>query len=174
MRRAGFTLIELMAVMLIIALATSLAVPAFRDYFRQDDMTEATDRMRALFQLARDSAVRSGLPVTVVIDSISGLVWLDAPVPPALDEEIALPQTMAAPRLSTPGFAVPGTLRGDVFVQGESIELPPTVLMELTRARALFAFQPTGRVFADTVYLRASMRTVLITADRWTGDLLAY
>lgn len=174
MRRPGFTLIELMATMLIIALATALAVPAFREYFRQDDLTEATDRMKALFQLARDSAVRSGLPVTVVIDSISGLVWLDAPVPPAIDQEVALPQSTAPRRMTTPGFATPSTLRGDVFVPGESLELPQTVQMELTRARALFAFQPTGRVFADTVYLRASMRTVLITADRWTGDLLAY
>ena len=78
-RRAGITLLELVMALTIISLAVGVAVPAFLSLGRRDELTRASQRVHTLFRLARDSAISSGLPVTVVIDSISELVWIDTP-----------------------------------------------------------------------------------------------
>jgi len=59
--RAGITLLELVAALLIISLAVGVAVPAFLSLGRTDDLTAATRRVETLFRLARDSAISSGL-----------------------------------------------------------------------------------------------------------------
>jgi hypothetical protein len=44
----------------------------------------------------------------------------------------------------------------------------------LTRARARFAFAPTGAAFPDTLWLRTSIVTRGITLDPWTGDAIIF
>jgi prepilin-type N-terminal cleavage/methylation domain-containing protein len=167
--RAGFTLFEMIAVLIILSVATAVAVPAFRSLVETDDLNAATARVEALFRLARDSAIRGGLPVTVVIDSVSGSVWLDAPVPPPLDDTLTVEQRRRNAR--TIG-------RYGSFVQADSaaetLELPRSVTLQLTRARASFTFAPSGAAFADSLLLRTSQGTRLLTVDRWTGDVLVY
>jgi prepilin-type N-terminal cleavage/methylation domain-containing protein len=158
---AGFTLLEIMVVFVIVALATSLAVPAWRRWFEEDDMTLATRRIEALFRLARDSAIRSGSPVTVVIDSISGTVWLDAPKPTAIADSAYAP----APSMSSASGLPAET--------GTSLELPGSVKLELAQARARFEFAPSGAAFADSLVLRTPLAARLITVHPWTGDVQA-
>lgn len=158
---AGFTLLEMMVVFILVALATSLAVPAWRRWFEEDDMTVATRRIEALFRLARDSAIRSGNPVTVVIDSISGNVWLDS-----------RKRVTPADSLEAPDRAV--TTRSERTSEGgTSLELPATVKLELAQARARFEFSPSGAAFADSLVLRTPLVARLITLNPWTGDVLA-
>jgi prepilin-type N-terminal cleavage/methylation domain-containing protein len=167
--RGGFTLLELVAVMIIISITTVIAVPAFRSLIVEDDITTATHRIEALFKVARDSALRGGLPVTVVIDSVSGSVWLDSPVPPPLDDTLSVEQRRRNAR--TIGKYTSLTSADST---GESLELPRGVSLELTRARATFVFAPSGATFADSLVLRTPLTTRLLTVDRWTGDVIVY
>lgn len=175
--RSGFTLMEFVAVLAILAFATAIAVPAFRSWYAEDDLTEATHRIEALFRVARDSAVRSGVPVTVVIDSVSSMVWFDVPEAAALVDEYADRDLLTpSDRSLTQGVTTWRTAGGaaDHVVPGESLDLPPTVSLEVARARARFEFAPSGAAFADTLVLRWSMGERLITLNRWTGDVLVF
>ena len=91
--RGGFTLIEVVVVLLILAVATAVTVPAFRGDPVEDDITAAVRTLDNLFGLARDSAIRSGRDVTVVIDSTTSHVWLvtDATAAITVGDTIGLP-----------------------------------------------------------------------------------
>ena len=170
-RRAGFTVIEIVVVLLIISIAAALAAPAFRSFFEEDDLTAATHRFETLFAFARDSAIHGGRPVTVLVDSVSGRVWLDTP---AADID---PDTMPAVE---PGRAFgsqamrPGTQRMDGVDEGEPLDLPASIRIELTKARARFTFAPSGAAYADSLVLSSTLGTRLLTLNPWTGDVVVW
>jgi len=154
--RTGFTLVELTVVLIILAVMGGLAVPAFQRWIEEDDLTVAIRRVEALFKIARDSAVNSGAPVTVWIDSATSNVWLLS---------------------AKPGSAAVDTVRqrraGEIaLTPGEPMPLPEAVHMELTKARARFRFAPSGAVFADSLVLRTMTDSLLITLHPWTGDVI--
>lgn len=152
--RRGFTIVEMVIVMVILGMMAAVAVPAFKRWVQEDEMTMATQTIESLFRLARDSAVRSGANVTVWIDSASSGVWLISEA-----DSAALPQA--------------GSVQGRVGVTpGESIGLPASVGMHLSKGRARFAFAPSGAVFADTLELRSVMSSRVITLHPWTGDVV--
>lgn len=195
-RRAGFTLIELVVSLLIIAVMAAVAAPAFLSERAPPAMDDAQGRIEALFRLARDSAVRSATPVSVVVDSASSLVWLDMhsrlttdlPADPqAVDaglgggfggSDAVLPD--GSIRLRTDGgFGGSSSLGmglgnpGGAFrtpENGESLDLPPGIELELFQARSRFTFQPNGSVMGDSLLLRAVGGEVrMITLDPWSG-----
>jgi type II secretory pathway pseudopilin PulG len=172
--RAGITLLELVTALLIISLAVGVAVPAFLSLGRTDELTAATRRVETLFRLARDSAISSGLPVTVVIDSVTGLVWVDTArriqlgsqageqAPATLFERDDVPLDLAL---------LGGQEVLEALEPGQPIGLPEGVSMELPRARSRFTFQPTGAALADTLLLTGTFGTRAVTIDAWTGDV---
>jgi hypothetical protein len=142
--------------------------------------------------MARDSAVRTATPVTVVLDSASGLVWLDArtrlaaELPPvedagragregpsgvASDGSIRLRTEGAFGGGSTLGLGIAGVgrgLRGPA--NGESLELPGGVTLGLYQARTRFTFSANGSVIGDSLMLRGrNNEERLITLDPWNG-----
>ena len=168
----GFTLIELATVLLVISIAVGVAVPAFRRLGTQDDLTEATRRVETLFRLARDSAITSGVAVTVVIDSVTGLVWVDSPNRHRLASRAmsAAPTSFfdeVDPELAAALLAMPA----EALVPGSPLGLPETVEMQLPRARALFRFEPSGAALADTLVLVGPFGVRAVTLDPWTGDV---
>ncbi len=173
--RSGFTLIELVTALFILSLAIAVAVPAFRSLGEVDDLTRATRRVETLFRLARDSAIRSGLAVTVVIDSVDGLVWIDTREPLGLGsaevrEALAYPDFTPAPGLL--GVLARGQNEDALLAPGTPIGLPRTVRLELPRARARFTFEPTGAALADTLLLSGPFVTRAVVVDPWTGDVI--
>ena len=172
--RAGITLLELVTALLIISLAVGVAVPAFLSLGRTDSLTAATRRVETLFRLARDSAISSGLPVTIVIDSVTGLVWVDTPrhirlgSQPANDTLISLfDRSDPATTLALLG----GQAALEALVPGQPLGLPEGVEMELPRARSRFTFEPTGAALSDTLLLTGSFGIRAVTIDPWTGDV---
>jgi prepilin-type N-terminal cleavage/methylation domain-containing protein len=168
----GFTLVEVVTALLIVSLAVAVAVPAFRTSGQDDDLTKARRRVETLFRLARDSAIRSGVPVTVILDSVQGLAWIDtAPMvrigSEAVREALAYPD--ATPEPGEVAAMHLGT--SEALAPGQFIGLPPTVHMQLPRARARFRFEPTGAALADTLLLSGAFGTRAVIVDPWTGDV---
>lgn len=175
--RTGITLLELVMALTIISLAVAVAVPAFLSLGQRDELTMATQRVRTLFRLARDSAISSGLPVTVVIDSVSELVWIDTPKRIQLGSQLG-PDAPLSLFDDVKEGAELALLGGEevleALVPGEPLGLPEGVRMELPRARARFTFEPTGAALADTLLLTGPFGVRVVTIDAWTGDVRVY
>ncbi len=62
-RRRGFTLIELIAVMALLALMSAFAAPKFARFFHGRDVTEEARRFLALTRYARSEAVSRAVPM---------------------------------------------------------------------------------------------------------------
>ncbi len=158
----------------IISLAVAVAVPAFLSLGRQDELTKASRRVQTLFRLARDSAISSGLPVTVVIDSVSELVWIDTPKRIQLGSQSGSEAPISLFDEVTGGANL-ALLGGEevleALIPGEPLGLPDGVRMELPRARARFTFEPTGAALADTLLLTGVFGIRAVTIDAWTGDV---
>jgi type II secretory pathway pseudopilin PulG len=175
--RRGITLLELVMALLIISLAVAVAVPAFLHLGREDELTRASRRVETLFRLARDSAISSGLPVTVVIDSVTGLVWVDTPKRIHLGSQavVEAPTSLFDETDLNANLALLGgadALEG--LEPGEELGLPDGVAMELPRARSRFTFEPTGAALADTLVLTGPFGTRAVAIDPWTGDVRVY
>jgi type II secretory pathway pseudopilin PulG len=164
--------VELVTALLIVSLAVAVAVPAFRTSREEDDITKAQRRIETLFRLARDSAIRSGVPVTVILDSVQGLAWIDSPATVRIGSEVAR-EALAWPDAAPQPGEVAAMYLGnsDALAAGQPIGLPPTVRMQLPRARARFRFEPTGAALADTLLLAGAFGTRVVIVDPWTGDV---
>lgn len=161
MNRGGFTLVEMVVVLLILAVAAAVTVPALLEPRQEEELDAATRRIETLFRLARDSAARAGVPVTLTVDSVTGGVWLE---PERVRSDVVERATSLTSRLQPPrsGASMAGPA-------GESLELPATVRLELTAARARFTFAHGGASFGDTVLLRRGAAVRVITLDPWSG-----
>lgn len=62
---SGFTLIELMVVIALIAITTSIAIPSFQRFLERARADAAAAEVAGLFSLARSEAIRRNLPVTI-------------------------------------------------------------------------------------------------------------
>ncbi len=68
----GFTLVELLVAILVLAILLGLGAPSFRDFILRGQIRSATDAIENGIQLARAEAVRRNLRVRFVIGSQSG------------------------------------------------------------------------------------------------------
>lgn len=64
-RQRGFTLIELIVVMVIIGIAAGIAIPSFRGFTNSTNATTAANDLVSALNLARSEAVTRGRNVTV-------------------------------------------------------------------------------------------------------------
>ena len=67
----GFTLVELIIVMTLLAIVAALAVPSLARSMRQRNLDEEATRLLALTEYARNEAVSQGVPMIVWIDAKS-------------------------------------------------------------------------------------------------------
>ena len=132
LRMAGFTLIEVIVTLVVLSVVAALTIPAFLRDPVVADMDDGQGRLEALFRIARDSAVRSAVPVTVAFDSATGYAWLD--VPPRQD------QGLFSGRGSSPVSPTGGiTLRaGGTFGGGSTLGRTESEGRDLPGARALY------------------------------------
>ena len=64
-RRRGFTLVELMVTMVIVAILMTLAVPGMQQFLLRRAVIAHTDSLVSSIRYARSEALKGGLPVTV-------------------------------------------------------------------------------------------------------------
>lgn len=141
--RRGFTLIEIVVTLGIIALVSTVAVPAMLREPDRTDIDLAVDEVRGVLELARSSAVRTSAPVRVAVDSVSGSIWF-IPTDPGSETGV----TLAA------------------------VALPQGVELQTSEARAEFVFHPEGFAFPDSVFLSGMGGAALVTVDALNGHVL--
>lgn len=64
-REQGFTLVELLFTLVVIAIALSIAAPSFSEMLRNQQVRSATQDLRNALDFARESAVQSGQSISV-------------------------------------------------------------------------------------------------------------
>lgn len=71
----GFTLVELLVVIVVIAIIASVAIPSFQNMIRTNAVASQNNELVALIQFARSEAIRSQMPVTVAIGNPGTATW---------------------------------------------------------------------------------------------------
>lgn len=64
-RHAGFSLVELMVTIFVLAILAGIALPNFRDFMRRNAVTTATNHLLADIQFARGEAIAQHMQVTM-------------------------------------------------------------------------------------------------------------
>lgn len=172
MRRGGFTLIEMAVVMIILAIGTIVAIPAWQAVAVRDDVTKATSVVDDLFRIARDSAIASGRAVSVVVDSISSSVWMEVePRPGGFGFALVAAPTRGAGEVAT-GSVVQARSRFDPTPPGATrLPIPESIRIQVPRSRSRFTFSAGGQAFGDSLVLTGVSGRRTITLDLGTGDV---
>jgi len=77
-RLAGFTLIELILVLALLVIITSLAAPAMSNFVRGQALGSEARRLMALMHAGQSRAVSEGLPMVLWVDEKQGAYGLQA------------------------------------------------------------------------------------------------
>lgn len=137
--RAGYTLWELTMVLLVMAIAATLAAPAFAR-FGADQPAGGADAMLGLLRDARKAAVEFNADVTLRLD------------PKTLDYA-----------LDTSG------VNGSALFARGTLDLGSAQSLVTDQPRLQYVFRATGAAFADTVVLRGGRVPLVVRVDPWSG-----
>ena len=83
-RNAGFSLIELMVTVVVLAITLSLAVPAMQELIKNNRVTGQTNELLSMISFARNEALRRNDSVTLIINADNGS-WNAEVIDPAGD-----------------------------------------------------------------------------------------
>lgn len=152
-RARGFTLVELVLVMVLLIVVASLVAPRMSSFFRGRALSAEAQRFLSLTHYAQSRAVAEGVPVLLWIDprrSAYGLevqgahttgadhdvayeadpsvtlqlpAVTDAPVSEDDDERLGLPENMAAIRFTPDGYFDEVSVRQIILRQGDEAAL---------------------------------------------------
>jgi type II secretion system protein H len=80
--RSAFTLVELILVLALLVIVTSLVAPAMSNFIRGRALDSEARRLAALMHAGQSRAVSEGLPVMLWVDEKKGAYGLEAETPP--------------------------------------------------------------------------------------------
>lgn len=137
--RRGFTLWELTMVLLVMAIAATLAAPAFAR-FGADQPAGGADALLALLRDARRTAVTYDADVTLRLD------------PKTLDYAV-----------DTAGASGSGAFATGI------LDLGAAQVLVTDQPRLQYVFRASGATFADTVVVRGGPVPLVVRVDPWSG-----
>jgi prepilin-type N-terminal cleavage/methylation domain-containing protein len=137
--RTGFTLWEIATVLLIMAIAATVAAPAFVS-LGKEPAHGVTAALLDLLSDTRAMSIERAVESTLLIDPVNGHYRLD----------------------TTSTFGT-GTVIED------SLRLGAIERLETDLPRLRYVFRPTGAAFADSVVVLGGDSTRLIIVDPWSG-----
>ncbi|MGO8836021.1 MAG: GspH/FimT family pseudopilin [Limisphaerales bacterium] len=82
-RTSAFTLVELLLVLALLVIITSMVAPAMSNFIRARALDSETRRLFALMHAGQSRAVSEGLPAVLWVDEKSGAYGLTTETPPA-------------------------------------------------------------------------------------------
>lgn len=132
-RQRGFTLLELVLVMVIIGTVLAMAAPSLRRFFASRETEDAAASIVALTRLARSQAVAEGRAYRLNFDLKETTYWLTAQTEGAFR---ALPSEFGR------AFRLPEGAELELKVEGVPAD------------RDYVSFQPTGRTDTATIRLK--------------------
>ena len=154
LRFRGFTLIELILVMALLAIIMAFAAPSLARSLRQRGVDQEASRFLALLEYARSEAVSQGVPMIVWLTPADGRYGVEAKTGFAGDTTRARTYTV------TPGVTV--SAEQGLMAKGvlQAVEFAPDGWPVVGGAEAV--------QFADA---NGSTLTVAHTTDRWGYEL---
>ena len=109
MQEKGYTLIELMVVIVLLGLIFTIATPKIRDALFRDELKDATRQMVGMISRLRDEAIRENKDYMLHFDLESNRFWFDSPT--MTEEERA--------RIASEASPLPGQVHiTDVWISG--------------------------------------------------------
>ena len=78
-RVKGFTLVELMVVVALVAITAAIALPNLANFIRDNRVQSQAEELNSIFQYARSEAVTRRAPVTVSVNGGTGKVAVTLP-----------------------------------------------------------------------------------------------
>ena len=128
----GFTLVELIVVMVLLLIVASLVAPRMSSFFRGRALSSEARRMLSLMNHAQSRAVAEGLPVLLWIDPASSTYGLEIQGTHAVDER---PITYSA----EPSLSFETAAAADAPVSEDGVEA-----LGLPENRPAIRFNPDG------------------------------
>ena len=136
----GFTLIEIVVVLVILGITTAVALPAFVQLTDEDELTTASREVVEVLQRARRAAIRTGREVKVTVAPEQGAYWIRFGSASARDS-----------------------------VRSGRWDLAQPITLRATSERVVFRFDPKGPAFGDELFVQSATRAATIAVDQWTG-----
>ena len=152
---SGFTLIELIIVMLLLAVAASLVAPKMSSFFRGRALNHEVRRMLSLTHYAQSRAVADGVPVVLWFDGKASTYGVEVQAGHATDEDRTR-QFTAEPTLTISAGTTMAAATPVSEQEDEGFGMP--------EGRAAIRFTPDG--FIDEVSVRS------IVVQQGDGDAL--
>ncbi len=145
MIKRGFTLVEVLLVLVILGITATVAVPAFGRLTARDEAAESSRELLELLRKVRGTAIDRGVATTLTLDPGTGRYWVSA-----------------------------GSKDGREDLAAGTLSLTTQLTLATRAPRVRWTFAPTGAAYGDSVFVRGpSGLAVVVGADPWTGELYA-
>ena len=141
--RAGFTLVEMIVVIAILAIVSAVTLPSFRSD-NDDAITAGSKKLTDFMGRARQASIERGEAVTLIVEPASAHYWVMA-----------------------------SAAAGDSLLSSGSFEMPTDATLIAPQPRLRYTFLPSGRASGEPLTLRLGAHATVISVDRWTGDARA-